>query len=65
MPPPAAGMASPEELNRHHIYRRVFMNQVTTFEDIFPPVALGSMRAGEITQKYRADYERAHIDSWK
>ncbi|MCP9753191.1 FMN-binding glutamate synthase family protein [Ferruginibacter sp. HRS2-29] len=61
----AAGMKSTEELNRHHIYRRVFMNQVTTFEDIFPPVATGCMLRGEVPEKYRMDFERAHIDSWK
>jgi glutamate synthase domain-containing protein 2 len=61
----AAGMASSEELNRHHIYRRVFMNQVTTFEDIFPPVELGSMLVGHIAHKYQADFDRAHVDSWK
>lgn len=61
----AAGISNPEELNRHHIYRRVFMNQVTTFEDIFPPVERGSMLAGHIAHKYQADFDRAHVDSWK
>jgi hypothetical protein len=61
----AAGMESSEELNRHHIYRRVFMNQVTTFEDIFPPVPRGSMVSGDIMEKYKHDFERANVDSWK
>src|SRR5690606_32020294 len=32
----AAGMDEPGELTRSHIYRRLFMNEVRTFEDIYP-----------------------------
>ncbi|CAN0425291.1 unnamed protein product, partial [Phaeothamnion confervicola] len=31
-----AGLAHPEEINRGHVYRRVFMNMVKTYEEIYP-----------------------------
>lgn len=61
----AAGMTNPEQLTRSHIYRRVFMNQVTTFEDIFPPAEPGSMKNGNIPERYLKDFERASVHKWK
>jgi glutamate synthase domain-containing protein 2 len=60
----AAGMSEASALNRHHIYRRVFMNQVTTFEDIFPPVAKGSLLHNVVPDRYKTDFESADINSW-
>lgn len=61
----AAGIERPDQLRRFHIYRRVFMNQVTTFEDIFPPAEPGSMVNDHIPERYKNDFARADIDKWK
>lgn len=60
----AAGMKETRQLTRHHIYRRVSMNLVTTFEDIFPSIEKGSMLNGEIPEKYKYDFKHANIQSW-
>ncbi len=60
----AAGIENPGELTRSHIYRRVFMNEVRTFEDIFPSLEPGCMLAGNIPEKYKQDFEQANPDRW-
>ncbi|MFT3981624.1 MAG: FMN-binding glutamate synthase family protein [Ferruginibacter sp.] len=60
----AAGIKEPSQIRRSHIYRRVFMNQVTTFEDIFPPVEKGCFLNGEVPERYRRDFNRANAESW-
>jgi glutamate synthase domain-containing protein 2 len=64
----AAGIENHEdhkELTRSHIYRRVFMNEVRTLEDIYPSLEPGCMLNGGIPEKYKQDYERANMDRWK
>jgi glutamate synthase domain-containing protein 2 len=41
-----AGLESPEKINRTHVYRRVFMNMVKTYEEIYPPVPEGCLLEG-------------------
>ena len=60
----AAGLDSHEKLTRDHIYRRVFMNQVKTFEEIYPNLASGCMLRGEIPEKYQEDFRRADMTKW-
>lgn len=60
----AAGIENPRELSRSHIYRRVFMNEVRTFEDIFPSLQPGCMLTGQIPEKYKQDFEQASPDRW-
>jgi glutamate synthase domain-containing protein 2 len=38
-----AGLSGPEEINRTHVYRRVFMNMVKTYAEIFPPIPEGCL----------------------
>lgn len=38
-----AGLESSDKINRSHVYRRVFMNMVKTYEEIYPPVPEGSL----------------------
>lgn len=61
----AAGIENPRELTRSHIYRRVFMNEVRTLEDIYPSLEPGCMLNGNIPQKYKTDYARADINKWR
>lgn len=60
----AAGIDDYKKLSRSHIYRRVFMNEVRTFEDIFPSLELNCMRENRIPEKYKQDYEQAFADRW-
>ncbi len=60
----AAGLDSPTQLSRSHIYRRVFMNEVRTFEDIFPSVAYGTMQNGQVPERYKDDYLKADMERW-
>lgn len=60
----AAGIGDHQKLTRSHIYRRVFMNEVRTFENIYPSLAPGCMLNGSIPEKYQDDYNMAHIERW-
>lgn len=41
-----SGLDHPEKINRSHVYRRVFMNMVKTYEEIYPPVPDGCLLEG-------------------
>lgn len=60
----AAGLGDPGQLTRSHIYRRVFMNEVRTFEDIFPSLEPGCLITGNVPEKYKQDMEAASADRW-
>lgn len=60
----ATGLDDPGQLTRSHIYRRVFMNEVRTFEDIFPSLEPGCLIKGNIPEKYKQDMEAASADRW-
>jgi hypothetical protein len=60
----AAGIDDHKELTRSHIYRRLFMNEVRTFEDIYPSLETGCMLNGSIPEKYKQDFSRAHTHRW-
>jgi glutamate synthase domain-containing protein 2 len=53
----AAGLSDPHEITRGHIFRRVFMNQVRSFEEIYPSTPVGSLFEGELI-------ESIHTDKW-
>lgn len=38
-----AGIDNPEKINRTHVYRRVFMNMVKTYAEIYPPIPEGCL----------------------
>lgn len=42
----SCGIADPEEINRSHVYRRVFMNLVKTYEEIYPAIPDGCLLDG-------------------
>jgi Glutamate synthase domain 2 len=60
----AAGIDDYNNITRSHIYRRVFMNEVRTFEDIFPSLEPGCMRNNAIPEKYKLDEQTAKTDQW-
>lgn len=61
----AAGIDNATKLTRSHIYRRVFMNEVRTFEDIFPTIPYGSFTKGIIPDRYKQDFEMADERRWE
>lgn len=60
----ATGLDEMKNITRSHIYRRVSLNQMLTYEEIFPSIEIGSMRNGEIPEKYKWDFAHAHMESW-
>ena len=60
----AAGIEDYKQLTRSHIYRRVFMNEVRTLEDIYPSLEMGCMMSENIPEKYKMDFEKASADRW-
>ena len=42
----AAGISTPDKINRTHVYRRVFMNLVKTYEEIYPTIPEGCLLQG-------------------
>ena len=60
----AAGMESYTELTRNHVYRRVFMTEIRSYEEIFPSLNEGQLINGEIPEKYQADFKKANMEKW-
>jgi glutamate synthase domain-containing protein 2 len=60
----AAGIDDYKQLTRSHIYRRVFMNEVRTFEDIFPSIEYGDLLTGNTPDRYLKDFEKASSTKW-
>ncbi|HND46181.1 MAG TPA: FMN-binding glutamate synthase family protein [Chitinophagales bacterium] len=60
----ASGLDEAKNISRSHIYRRVYLNKMLTYEEIFPSVVLGSMLDGKIPEKYQTDFANANMHSW-
>lgn len=61
----AAGMENASDLTRAHIYRRINLNEMFTFEEIFPTVRVGSFLDDNIPDKYYYDFLKADMNSWQ
>jgi len=55
----AAGLSRTEDLNRSHIFRRVDINRVMRYEDIYPNVPSGRFLTGDIPLDYAAELKTA------
>lgn len=55
----SAGLRHPAELTRAHIFRRIDQRQIARYDEIFPSLTAGCLRAGEIPQAFARDM--AHI----
>jgi len=60
----ASGLDDMRNITRSHVYRRVALNAMLTYEEIFPSIKVGSMLHGEIPEKYKLDFELANMDRW-
>jgi glutamate synthase domain-containing protein 2 len=60
----AGGIDNPRKLNRHQISRRVFMNEVKTFEEIYPSVPLGAFLNGHLPERYQKSIDAASADKF-
>lgn len=60
----AAGIDNPRKMNRHQISRRVFMNEVRTFEEIYPSVEKGAMLNGNMPERYAKSFSAASVDQF-
>jgi len=61
----AGGLGSKEELTRSHIYRRISLNSMLTYEEIFPNYAVGEFLNPEnIPDRYKMDFAFANMDKW-
>lgn len=60
----AAGMDHGDQITRDLIYRRVFLYESRTYEEIFPSLEAGSLLKGKIPEKYVADIQNADANKW-
>jgi glutamate synthase domain-containing protein 2 len=60
-----AGLDQPGKLNRTHVYRRVFMNMVKTYEEIYPSLPEGCLlEGGDSPFEYDSYLALAKADSF-
>jgi len=61
----ASGLDEMKNITRSHIYRRVSLNRMLTYEEIFPSIEYGSMLdEDKIPEKYKLDFALANINHW-
>ena len=60
-----AGLDHPEKIDRTHVYRRVFMNMVKTYAEIYPPVPDGCLLDNhDAPIEYETYLNKAKADSF-
>lgn len=60
----ASGLDDMKNLTRAHIYRRISLNDMITYEELFPSIRIGSMLEGDIPEKYKLDFANANMHRW-
>jgi glutamate synthase domain-containing protein 2 len=60
----ASGLDDMKNITRSHIYRRVSLNRMLSFEEIFPSIKIGSMLDGNTPEKYQSDFALADMNKW-
>ncbi|MFA5574079.1 MAG: FMN-binding glutamate synthase family protein [Brumimicrobium sp.] len=60
----ASGLDDMKNITRSHIYKRIDLNHMITYEELFPSVRVGSMLGGNIPERYQWDFEHSNPESW-
>lgn len=59
----AAGISDPTQINRSHIYRRITVNDVGRYDELYPPLVNGCMlKEATVPEIYRKDWQEANPD---
>lgn len=62
----AAGLSSSDQINRSHVYRRVFMNLVKNYEEIYPSIPEGCLlEGGDIPYDYDEYMKHASAEAFE
>jgi len=62
----AAGLEHSDQINRTHVYRRVFMNMVKTYEDIYPTIPDGCLlEGGDVPYDLEGYMKRASAEAFE
>lgn len=60
----AVGLTDPTQIDRSMVYRRVFMNAVKSFREIYPDVEPGSYLHGAAPEALKSYLDKAKTDTW-
>ena len=61
----AAGLKTPQEIRRHHVFRRVSMQEVYNYEELYPYLEPGSLRTiAGVPDYLKGHWERANVDQF-
>jgi len=61
----ACGLDDMKKITRSHVYRRVSLNDMLTYEEIFPSVEVGCMlNEATIPDKYKWDFAHSNVNQW-
>jgi glutamate synthase domain-containing protein 2 len=58
----AAGLCRTEELNRKHVFRRISQTQISHYQGIYPPIAIGSLLSKSIPPEFADDMKQANAE---
>jgi len=61
----ASGKRNPQEILRKDVFSRVSQQEVRSMEDLYPSVAYGSFKYGEIPEKWKGEFEYARMNSFE
>lgn len=60
----AMGLTGLHQVNRSHIYRRVLMNSVKSFEEIYPYTVSRALLNGNVPDYIKRDLDLAKTETW-